>query len=161
MEDIRFKKNKKHIKREIIKGVLSIVLSLCMLIFVIKSNEIISIVIFIALIILGIYLIYNSLKNKDTVIVNEKGVFSRTNGMNLIKWEYIENFEIKKALNAKVLVININDTDKLLNEMNKVSKQLMTSNIKKLGSPVIIPESEFDESLNIVKERIENYKNSL
>lgn len=161
MEDIRFKKNKKNRKKEIIKAGLTAILSIVMLVFGIYNNSRFTIIVFAGLFILGFYLIYNSIKNKDTVIINEKGISSNTNGMGLIRWEYIEDFEIQNAVNAKIFVVKINDFEKLLFEMNKISRQLMKSNIKKLGSPVIIPASEFNESLNNVKMRIEKYRNSL
>jgi len=159
MEDLRFKKNRKSIKREIMKAIMVIILAI--LILVLQSDQIAMVIISTALVILALFLIYNSLKNKNTVIVNKNGILSRTNGMSLIKWEYIESFEIRKAVNAVVLVVKVNDIDKLLSEMNKISKQLMKSNIKKLGSPVIIPESEFNDSLTNAKDKIEEYKNSL
>ncbi len=158
MEELRFQKNQKSKKREVLKA--SFIILFAILILLIQSNQTTMILSTIFLI-LGIYLIYSSLKNKDTVVVSEKGILSSVNGMSLIKWVHIRDFEIKKAVNVNVLVVNVSDTDKLLNEMNKVSKQLMRTNIKKLGSPVIIPESEFNNSLEEVKSKIENYKNSL
>jgi hypothetical protein len=158
MEELRFQKNQKSKKREVLKA--SFIILFAILILMIQYNQI-TIIISIIFLILGLYLIYCSLKNKNTVFVSEKGILSSVNGMSLIKWEHIRDFEIKKAVNANVLVVNVSDTDKLLNEMNKVSKQLMSTNIKKLGSPVIIPESEFNNSLEEVKSKIENYKNSL
>ncbi len=161
MDDIRFKKNKKYKRKEMIKGGFVLILSVAMLIYGVHSNSLINIIVFTGILVLGLYLIYNSFKNNDTVIINEKGISSSTNGMGLINWKYIEDFEIKKAFNTNVLVVKVNDLEKLLSEMSKVSKQLMKSNIKKLGSPVIIPESEFNEPLDKVKDRIEKYKNSL
>ncbi len=161
MEDIRFKKNKKKNKREIIKAGMTAILSVAMIIYGAYIDSLFIIIVFAGFLVLGLYLIYNSLKNKDTVIINEKGISSNTNKMGLIKWKYIEDFEIKNTVNTKVLVVKVNDLEKLLNEMTKVSKLLMKTNIKKLGSPVIIPESEFNEPLDNVKDRIEKYKNSL
>ena len=158
MEELRFQKNQKSKKREVIKA--SLIILFAIIILVVQTNQI-TIVISTIFVILGLYFIYSSLRNKDTVIISEKGILSSVNGMSLIKWEHIKDFEIKNAVNAKVLVVNISDTNRLLNEMNKVSKQLMRTNIKKLGSPVIIPESEFNNSLEEVKNKIENYKNSL
>lgn len=109
----------------------------------------------------GFYSLKRIISNAETVVVNEKGISSRVNKMGLVKWEYIKAFEIKDAINSKVLVVYINDHEKLLSEMNRVSKILMKTNIKRLGSPVIIPESEFNDSLYEVKKRIEEYKNSL
>ena len=159
MEDLQFKKNRKSVRREIMKAIMVVILAI--LIFVIQSDQLTMVIISAGLVILGFYLIYNSLKNKNTVIVNKRGILSSTNGMSLIKWEYIEGFEIKKAVNTEVLVVTVNDIDTLLSEMNRISKQLMKTNIKKLGSPVIIPKSEFNDSLTEAKAKIEKYKNSL
>lgn len=161
MEDIRFKKNPKNNKREIIKAGMTSVLSVFMLIYGVQYNSLFIIIVFAVFLVLGLYLIYSSLQNKDTVVINEKGISSNANGMGLIEWKYIEDFEIKKAVNAIVLVVKINDIEKLLSQMSKGSKLLMKTNIKKLGSPVIIPESEFNEPLITAKDRIEKYKNSL
>ena len=83
------------------------------------------------------------------------------NGIGLIAWKYIEGFEIKKGINATFLVIKVSDTEELLSSVNRVSRILMKSNIKRLGSPVAIPQSEFHEPLQLVKEVIEAYKSSL
>lgn len=161
MTDIRFKKNKKAKYKGLILSGFSILVSILMIVIGIQINKIPIIVIFTLFLIIGLYLIYKSILNQDTVIVDKKGITSITNGMGLVKWEYIVNLKITKAINSNVLVIEINNEEKLLAEMNNISKQLMKTNIKRLGSPVIIPESEFNTTLEDVIKRIEKYKNSL
>lgn len=161
MDVIRFKKNKKRKIRDQVKSVLTSLLAIIMILLGIQIQSNSLIIIFVGFLGFGIYLIIKSFSTADTVVVNNKGISSNVNGMGLIDWKFIEDFEIKKAVNAMVLVVIINDTEKLLSTVNKVSQKLMKSNIKRLGSPVIIPQSEFHEPLQLVKEKIEKYKNSL
>lgn len=106
----------------------------------------------------GAFFIIKGLLNSDTVIINTEGIYSNVNKMGLIKWSFIEGFEIKKLKNTSGIVVKINDQEGLLREMNPVSKVLMSSNIKRLGSPVILPESEMDKPLEIVLTELTAYK---
>ncbi len=119
------------------------------------------IVLFTSLSAFGIYLLYKNTINSSTIKVTFEEIYSNVNRMDLIKLEYIDDFEIKNDVNTHVLVIEINNQKKFLDSVNKISKAIMLSNIKKLGSPVIIPVPEFNEALEIVIEKIKNYKNCL
>lgn len=37
----------------------------------------------------------------------------------------------------------------------------MRKNIRKLGYPIVIPQSELHDSIDLVKDRLETYKNTL
>ena len=106
----------------------------------------------------GVYFIIKGVINRDTVIINTEGIYSNVNKMGLIKWSYIEGFEIIKLKNTSGIAVKINDPEKLLNEMNAISKALMSSNIKILGIPVVLPEQEMDKPLEIVLAELTSYK---
>lgn len=106
----------------------------------------------------GVYFIIKGVLNRDTVIINMEGIYSNVNKMGLIKWSYIEGFEIIKLKNTSGIAVKINDPEKLLNEMNAISKALMSSNIKILGIPVVLPEQEMDKPLEIVLAEFTSYK---
>jgi len=110
--------------------------------------------------IIGIFtlLLVRSLMNTDTVIVDEIGIRSRVNGMGLVKWSYVEDFEIVKLRNSMGILFHINNHEALLNEMNSMSRGMMRTNIKKLGSPVIIPQPELHKPLEIVLQELLEYK---
>lgn len=161
MTEIRFNKNRKSKIRGLILSIFTSLLAIVMIFLGIQSQSNSIVIIFTGFLALGIYLITKSIQTSDTVIVNKVGISSKVNGMGLITWEFIESFEIKKAVNTTVLVINVNDSEKLLSTINKASQKLMKSNIKRLGSPVVIPQSEFHEPLEVSLSKIEKYKNNL
>jgi hypothetical protein len=53
------------------------------------------------------------------------------------------------------------NTEEFLSKKNKVVSLLMRSNIKTLGSPVVIAENEFDQSLHEVVLKIEEFRKNL
>ena len=106
----------------------------------------------------GVYFIIKGVINRDTVIINTEGIYSNVNKMGLIKWSYIEGFEIIKLKNTSGIAVKINDPEKLLSEMNAISKALMSSNVKTLGIPVVLPEQEMDKPLEIVLAELTSYK---
>lgn len=158
MKDLKFTKNKKSKRKQII---LSCIILVVISILLIMRQTTINISIFISLSIVACYMLYQTLKDKETVIINEKGIFSNVNNMGLIKWEHIKSFEIKKVFNQKLLIVNVLESEKLLNDKGSISKILMKSNIKKTGSPVVIPESEFNYPIDIVIIKLQDYKNRL
>lgn len=111
-----------------------------------------------AVCLIALLLIIHVLSNKVTVTVDEKGVKNKTNFMGLIEWKSISHFELKKAMGRKFIVIHLNDVDAFLKSKRKVSRTLMKSNIKKLGSPAVISEFEFDKDLDLVVEELNGAK---
>jgi len=158
MNDLRFKKRK--IRRQVI-SVMSILLSTVMVLLgvLFKSNSILFI--FISLLLLGIYLFIKSIRMVDSIIVNTNGIHSSIKGMELIEWKFIEDFEIKNGINTMILLIKVKDQEQLLNVVNKRSRRTMRKNIRKLGYPIVIPQSELHDSIDLVKDRLETYKNTL
>lgn len=161
MDDIRFKKNNKRYGRSRILSVFSSLLAIVTILLGILIKSTPATIFGVIYLGFGIYLIVRSYSKKDTVIVNKEGIYTYVNGAGLIPWEFIEGFKIKKAVNNTCLVIKVNDVEKLLSTKNKVSQKLMKSNIKCLGSPVVIPYSEFYESLILVQDKLEEYRGSL
>lgn len=161
MEEVRFKKNKKSKVTGIVISIVIIFFASAMSILCMQSQYNLSLIIFIVFLVYGFYLLIKLLINADTVTVNTNGILSQVNGRGSIEWKFIEGLEISKAIHSKVLVVKVKDLDNLFKTVNKVSKKLMKTNIKRYGNPVVIPQSEFNEPLENVKERIENYKNRL
>lgn len=161
MNDLIFTKSKQNRILGLIISIVLIILSIYMIVHFLKLNLILNSIIFIFLLGISIYMLYKNIMNTPTVRVNHIGIKSNVNGMGMIKWELIDGFEIKKAINARVIAVKINDQNTLMNDINKVSKKLMNTNIKKLGSPVVIPKSEFQLPLEIVLDKIESYRSNL
>lgn len=111
-----------------------------------------------AVCLIALLLIINVLANKVTVTVDEKGVKNNTNFMGPIEWKYISHFELKKAMGRRFIVIHLNDVDAFLKTKRKMSRTLMKSNIKRLGSPAVISEFEFDKDLELVVEELEGMR---
>lgn len=95
---------------------------------------------------------------KTTLWVDEKGLHSAINGMKLLEWKYVDHFEIKENNKQSFLVVYLNDTELFLQRKNSVSRLLMRSNVKALGSPVALPQAEFDKPLEEVKKELEVYQ---
>jgi hypothetical protein len=106
----------------------------------------------------GVLILIRVIRNKVMITVNKLGIKSEVNAMNIISWSYIEGFEIKSRPTGLAIIAKINDPEMLLNEKNSMSKFLMKSNIKKMGSPVVFPDSFFDKPLDVVLEELENFR---
>ncbi len=157
MEVIRYKrKNRSRIFSLIIHFVIVISISIALLIL--ENYSKILLAAGLILMAQAIFFIIKGLLNRYTVIINNEGIYTNVNKMGIINWSFIEGFEIKKLKNISGIVVKINDNEGLLREMNPVSKALMSSNIKRLGSPVILPESEMDKPLEIVLAELNAYK---
>ena len=161
MKEFSFKKSAKNRTKDILLSIVLIIVSSLMLVKSYNDDSKFGLIIFSILLFGGVYLLFKALNNKSTVIVNKEGISNNTNGMGLIPWKFIEGFEISRVGASQALVIKTNDDQALLSRMNGISRKLMQSNISKLGSPVVIMENEFDESLSTVKTKLEDYKDSL
>jgi len=161
MDRLEFQPSKKSKLQSRRLSVFTSVLSLVLIFFGVKNPSNITIIIGICFLALGVYLLVKSYSTSATVILNEHGLTSRVNAMGLIEWKFIDGFELKNALNTSVIMVRINEPTKLLHGINRVSKKLMESNIHRLGSPVVIPADEFDESLDLVLEKMEQFRRNL
>ena len=161
MMEFSFKKSAKNRAKDILLSIVLIITSSLMLVKAYNDDSKIGLIIFSLLLFGGAVLLFKALINKTTVVVTKEGIHNNTNGMGLVQWKYIAGFEISKIRNTEVLIVKINDYEDFLSKMNSISRNLMKSNIKKLGSPVAIMENEFDEALSAVKTKLEDYKDSL
>lgn len=161
MDSIIYKRNTKNNKRDIMISAAVMLCSSLAIVYEINNYSYVLATIFAGVFAFALFTIIYSIEVTNGVIVNEKGISTTTNLMGRVKWEHIKRFEVKDALNAEVLVIKIKDEDKLFKEMNIISRVLMKTNIKSLGSPVVIPASEFDEPLHVVMDRMERYMSTL
>lgn len=155
MKELTFKKSSKAKQKDKLLSVFLVTLLLIALYIAYNDNSKASLIILSLMLIGGVSFLYKSWSNKNTVIVNNQGIYNQTNGMGLIEWEYITSFEISKLRNAEVLIVKINDSNKLLSGKNAITRQLMKSNINKLGSPIVIMGSEFNQELGWVKKELE------
>lgn len=151
-------------KNRIIELILSIVLiaiPLKLAMTQYKNKAYFPVVFFVILIVFGLLLFLRNLRSKKTLILNEQGIVCRTNAIGLVEWKFIEGLEIVKASQSRILVFKITNTEELLIQKNKAVTLLMRSNINPLGSPVVIAENEFDQSLEEVIIAIEAFRKNL
>lgn len=154
-EPLLFYRNKKFRRKQIMLSILIMVLSAFMIYVVPTLTMYILFGLFFSV---GSFIFYSFITNKPTVIVNEEGIKNGANGMGSIAWKYITGFEIKKGINFIAIVIKINDEEDFFKDKSKLAKGLMKTNVKRFGSPVIIPESEFNVPLLEAIEMIEKYR---
>lgn len=126
-----------------------------------KNKAYFPVIFFVILIAFGLLLFLRNLRSKKTLILNDKGIICRTNAIGLVEWKFIENLEIVKASQSRILVFKIANADELLSQKNKAVALIMRSNVKPLGSPVVIAENEFNQSLEEVIIAIETFRKNL
>jgi hypothetical protein len=156
-----FHKSQKKKIAEILIGLFLVLAPLKLALMQYKNKAYFPVVIFVILSVFGLLLLVRNLRSKKTLILNEQGIICRTNAIGLVEWKYIEGVQISKASQSKMLVFNMKNTDEFLSKKNKVVSLLMRSNIKPLGSPVVIAENEFDQSLDEVVLKIEAFRKNL
>lgn len=161
MNTFIFYKSAKNRIIELFIAVVLIVLPLKLALTQFKNKAYFPVLFFVLLITLGLLLLLRNLRSKKTLILNKQGIVCRTNAIGLVEWKFIEGAEIVKASQSRVLAFKITNTEELLSQKNKAVGLLMRSNIKPLGSPVVIAENEFDQSLDDVILKIEAYRNNL
>jgi hypothetical protein len=156
-----FHKSQKNKIAEILIGLFLVLVPIKLALMQYKNKAYFPVVIFVVLSVLGLLLLVRNLRSKKTLILNEEGIICRTNAIGLIEWKYIDGVKILKASQSNMLVFNLNNTEEFLSKKNKVVSLLMRSNIKPLGSPVAIAENEFDQSLDEVVLKIEEFRKNL
>lgn len=156
-----FYKSRKNKITEIIIGLFLVAIPLKLALTQYKNKAYFPVIFFVILIVFGLLLFLRNLRSKKTLLLNEQGIVCRTNAIGLVEWKFIEGLEIVKASQSRILVFKITNTDELLSQKNKAVGLLMRSNIKPLGSPVVIAENEFDQSLDDVILKIEAFRKNL
>ncbi|WP_298515822.1 STM3941 family protein [uncultured Kordia sp.] len=152
-----FYRNPKRRKKELFFSVLIIVISVAAILFLASAFVYIFFGIFTFV---GLYLLNAYAQNKPSVIVSEEGILCSVNGVGMISWEFVDGFTIKSGFNFEALVIVLKDQEVFFRDKNSMVKNLMKSNVRRFGSPAIIPETEFHVSLQNAMGMIENYRNS-
>ncbi|MEN9443072.1 MAG: hypothetical protein RLZ33_3149 [Bacteroidota bacterium] len=156
-----FYKSRKNKITEIIIGLFLVAIPLKLALTQYKNKAYFPVIFFVILIVFGLLLFLRNMRSKKTLLLNEQGIVCRTNAIGLVEWKYIEGVEIVKASQSRILVFKITNTEELLSQKNKAVGLLMRSNIKPLGSPVVIAENEFDQSLDDVILKIEAFRKNL
>lgn len=156
-----FYKSHKNKITEIFIGLFLVAIPLKLALTQYKNKAYFPVVFFVILIVFGLLLFLRNLRSKKTLLLNEQGISCRTNAIGLVEWKFIEGLEIVKASQSRILVFKITNTEELLSQKNKAVALLMRSNIKPLGSPVVIAENEFDQPLEEVIIAIEAFRKNL
>lgn len=156
-----FHKSQKKKIAEILIGLFLVLAPLKLALMQYKNKAYFPVVIFVILSVFGLLLLVRNLRSKKTLILNEQGIICRTNAIGLVEWKYIDGVQILKASQSNMLVFNMKNTEEFLSKKNKVVSLLLRSNIKPLGSPVVIAENEFDQSLDEVVLKIEAFRKNL
>ena len=158
MHTYTFYKSNKNKITEIFIGLFLVAIPLKLAMTQYKNKAYFPVIFFVILIVFGLLLFLRNLRSKKTLIVNDQGIICRTNAIGLVEWKFIEGIEIVKASQSRILIFKITNTEELLSQKNKAVALLMRSNIKPLGSPVAIAENEFDQSLEDVVLKIEDFR---
>jgi|GEM_PF-2756102 len=161
MDAHTFYKSHKNKITEILVGLLLIIVSVKLGMMQYKNKVYFPVIFFVVLGVFGLLLILRNLRSKKTLILNQQGIVCRTNAIGLVEWKFIDGVEIKKASQSRILAFKITNTEELLSQKNKAVAVLMRSNIKPLGSPVVISENEFNESLDEIVLKIEAFRKNL
>lgn len=161
MNTFIFYKSAKNKIIELIISIVLIALPLKLALTQYKNKAYFPVIFFVILIVFGLLLFLRNMRSKKTLILNEQGIVCRTNAIGLVEWKFIEGLEIVKASQSRILVFKITNTEELLSQKNKAVGLLMRSNIKPLGSPVVIAENEFNQSLDDVILKIEAFRKNL
>jgi hypothetical protein len=156
-----FYKSHKNKIIEILVGLLLVIVSIKLGMMQYKNKVYFPVTFFVILSVFGLLLIVRNLRSQKTLILNQQGIVCRTNAIGLVEWKFIDGVEIKKASQSRILAFNITNSEELLSQKNKAVALLMRSNIKPLGSPVVIAENEFNESLEEVVLKIEAFRETL
>lgn len=158
MNTFIFYKSAKNKIIELIISIVLIALPLKLALTQYKNKAYFPVIFFVILIVFGLLLFLRNMRSKKTLLLNEQGIICRTNAIGLVEWKFIEGLEIVKASQSRILVFKITNPEELLSQKNKAVALLMRSNIKPLGSPVVIAENEFNQSLDEVVLKIEDFR---
>jgi hypothetical protein len=163
MKKIIYKRNKENRRKGLIFSILVLIVGIAIGAWIYLFNDKVSNAIAafdLILILLGLFLIvYNSFFNKS-VIISNNGLYTYVNSIKLIPWKHIQGFEIKKHKGITYLIILIEEPKLFILQKKLRARELMKQNLNDVGYLVAIPETEFDKPLEIVKEEIENFRNT-
>lgn len=160
MKELTYKMNPRKRKKEIIIGFVMIFVNLFMITF--TTIGFFSKILLGLLLLMSIYLLFEKFRHKNSVVVNKEGIFASIFGAEKIKWELIENVEVRQTKYSKILAINIKDIDAYLKTLTLFQRIIIKYNIKQLGfNTIILTQYSFNIPIEIVSEQIETYRNNL
>lgn len=160
MKELTYKMNPRKRKKEIIIGFVMIFVNLFMITF--TTIGLFSKILLGLLLLMSIYLLFEKFRHKNSVVVNKEGIFASIFGARKIKWELIENVEVRQTKYSKFLAINLNDIDAYLKTLTFSERLIIKFNIKQLGfNTIILTQYSFNIPIETVSEQIETYRNNL
>jgi hypothetical protein len=124
------------------------------LLFVLKVTLLISIAFF-TLISLASYwkVIFDKnamLKLTDTAMIDNSSIFS----CGEILWEDIIDVTMKKGINMQFLIVKLKNPEKYVTKGNFIKRYFIKNRIKKIGSPIIIAETNLKCNIDVLREII-------
>jgi hypothetical protein len=155
MKPLFFYQQRKHTVRQTLISIVLVILSGSMLYL---FPGFLCYIFFGFLFLLGSYGLFRLSLSRPTVTVTSEGIKSSGNGMGFIPWEFITGFEIKEGVNFNAIVIMLSSHDEFFNDKGSLITKIMTVNIKRFGSPIVLSESLFHVSLSEAVEILQQYK---
>lgn len=158
MEDILFHKTQSNRLKSAFSFSLITIILLYFMYDTLEKEKYVYATILSVLIIASIISLIKLILNKPTVVIDKNGISNNTNMMGLVKWSFIKEIRIKQIVKREFIIIKLHNENEFLKSKNFISRSLMKSNIKKLESPIVISEFEFDKPLEDVLVKIIEYK---
>lgn len=113
---------------------------------------------------LGVYVAIRQLiKDKLILVIDKIGLNVNPDKEEKIEWKNIVGFSEIKIYNTKIVIIDINNSDYLVDkEQNKIRKKMMKFNVKNYGSPFNLSANAMtinhEALLKILTESMNKYK---
>lgn len=148
MSSIAYHKNPNQSRKE--KAAIILLFFLSTIALILWYDNLSVVVASIGTLLISLYFAKNTFGSKPTVLVDHEGIKTRVNSIGLVAWKHIKGFEKENGVNSEFIMVLIDNIDELLAEKSIVVAALMKSNVKKMGSPVVIPKQEFGKPLDEV-----------
>ncbi|MEZ4685601.1 MAG: STM3941 family protein [Bacteroidia bacterium] len=141
MQPLIFNPPKPGPKRALLLFVLPALLAMVFLFIFMKDLKVVG---FFATVWVSIVLfLWGTWSKKVSVRLNAKGIFIRANGIGLIPWKEVTGFMLMKGGEMKVIAVEVSGPEELIASRGRLTRSIMRSNMQ-AGSPVLIPDSEFN-----------------
>lgn len=158
MENLIFNPQKPGPKRAFILFVLPAILSMIFLYVFMKSW---TVVFFFLTVWFSIMIIlWGTYSKKVSVRLDGEGIHLRVNGIGLVPWEYVSGFKMMKGPNGRLIALTMDDAEEFIESKGRLTRAIMRSNLQ-VGSPVLIPETEFNIPLEEALEGMSAYQEML
>ncbi|MFY7965535.1 MAG: STM3941 family protein [Chitinophagaceae bacterium] len=90
------------------------------------------------------------IKLTDTALIDNSSIFS----CGEILWEDVADVTMNKGINMQYLVVKLKNPEKYANNGNFIKRYFIQNRIKKIGSPIIIAETNVKCNIDVLKEII-------